>query len=313
MFEQSVTALPAHLSANPEQLPSVLRSLVRCNEPLQRRNAWRVGGSAEYFHAASERKKLCLLLRELPTEIPVTVLGRGSNVLIRDGGIRGMVITMSPHMVPMSLGSETVLQAGAGAHCARVARFAADHGLSGTEFLAGIPGNIGGALRMNAGAWGRELWDVVQDVDVVNRRGELYTLPREDFGVAYRSVSMPEQCWFVACRLRLSPADSEQCLRQIRNHLLRRAARQPIGERNCGSVFRNPSGDHAARLIDACGLGGYRIGGACISPKHVNFIINTGHATSADIEQLIDQIRQCVLKRFGVWLYTEVHILGERG
>jgi len=192
-----------------------------------------------------------------------------------------------------------------------VARRAARLGLCGAAFLAGIPGTMGGALAMNAGAFGSETWQRVVLVQTIDREGVLrWRLPHE-YRVGYRRVEGPEGEWFVGCELQLEPGDTEEERAEIQRLLRRRNESQPIGEPSAGSTFRNPPGDHAARLIEAAGLKGFAIGGAQVSEKHANFIVNTGDATAADIEGLIRHVQRVVAERFGVKLETEVHIVGE--
>ena len=203
------------------------------------------------------------------------------------------------------------LRGGAGAACAKAARFCTRHDLVGAEFLAGIPGTIGGALAMNAGAWGGETWPHVEAVETVDRAGVLRERPREDYRVGYRSVEGPAQEWFVGARFVFEAGDGSAARERIRSLLEQRGRTQPTGTRNCGSVFRNPPGDHAARLIEDAGLKGASVGGAAVSAKHANFILNRGDATAANVEALIERIRAEVARRFGVELQREVQIVGE--
>jgi len=203
------------------------------------------------------------------------------------------------------------LKTGAGVACARAARFSAAGGLTGAEFLAGIPGTVGGALAMNAGAFGGEMWDIVDSVETMDRRGRRRSRQADAFDVGYRSVGIARDEWFVSAVLVLEKDENQSARRNIRALLARRAETQPVGERTCGSVFRNPPDDHAARLIDACGLKGMTMGGARVSEKHANFIVNTGNATAADIEALILRVQQTVMDRCQVRLEMEVRIVGE--
>jgi UDP-N-acetylmuramate dehydrogenase len=204
-----------------------------------------------------------------------------------------------------------LLRVGAGVTCARVARTASRAGLTGVEFLAGIPGTMGGALAMNAGAFGGETWQHVAAVETVNRAGQRRTRTPDDFRIGYRSVQGPAGEWFVAAQLVLDKGDPVQAQERIRALLARRGASQPLQQYSCGSVFRNPPGDHAARLIEACGLKGRILGGAQVSDKHANFIINRGDATAAEIETLLLQVQGTVEQMQGVRLETEVCIVGE--
>lgn len=288
---------------------TALRGELRHQEPLAGYTSWRVGGPARAFYRPADADDLALFLRGLPREEPLLWLGLGSNLLVRDGGFPGTVIALQGRLSDIEVDGDC-LRAGAGASCARVAREAARAGLTGAAFLAGIPGTLGGALAMNAGAFGGETWPVVRRVRTLDRAGELRERGPEDYAIAYREVRGPEDEWFVGAELALRAGDVSAEQARIRELLARRGATQPTGLPSAGSTFRNPPGDHAARLIEAAGLKGLRVGGAEVSPKHANFIINTGEATAADIETLIERVRAAVQARFGVELETEVHIVG---
>ena len=287
-----------------------LRGEMRYDEPLAWHTSWRVGGPARRFYRPADSEDLIQFLQGLPAREPILWLGLGSNLLVRDAGFEGTVIALKGRIDRMEMISETWLRAEAGASCARVARLGASAGLVGLEFLAGIPGTMGGALAMNAGAFGGETWDSVRVVETLDRWGQVRHRPPGDFEVGYRRVSGPPGEWFLAAHLEAEPGDVKQGQRRIRQLLELRAATQPIGLPSCGSVFRNPEGEHAARLIEAAGLKGETIGGAQVSEKHANFIINTGGATAADIEQLIERVRERVLEASGIRLETEVHMVG---
>jgi UDP-N-acetylmuramate dehydrogenase len=288
-----------------------LRGELRFNEPLARYTTWRVGGPARQFYQPADSDDLAQFLCSLPKDEPLLWLGLGSNLLIRDGGFPGTVIATQGKLDEISVISETTVKIEAGVTCARVARFAARQGLCGVEFLTGIPGTFGGALAMNAGAFGGETWSHVVAVETVDRSGRVHSRLPEDFIVSYRHVERPAGEWFLAATLSLEIGDVTTSQQQIRTLLERRNSSQPIGQPSCGSVFRNPKGDFAARLIEASGLKGLTLGGAQVSEKHANFIINTGTATAADIEQLIDVVRQRVKESSGVDLMTEVHVVGD--
>jgi UDP-N-acetylmuramate dehydrogenase len=288
-----------------------LRGELRCNESLQRYNSWRVGGLARQLYVPADVDDLALFLTSLPEDEPLLWLGLGSNLLIRDGGFSGTVILMQGALNRLSVDGQTLF-AEAGVACAKVARTGARAGLTGAAFLAGIPGTVGGALAMNAGAFGGETWRIVERVTTIDRAGQLRQRNANDFAISYREVGRPGEEWFVDCTLRLENGDAEAEQRAIRALLDRRAATQPTGLPSCGSTFRNPPDDFAARLIEASGLKGYRIGGAEVSPKHANFIINTGDASAADIETLIAHVRDEVERQQGVILQTECHYVGER-
>jgi len=284
----------------------------RHDEPMSRHTSWRVGGPADLYFEPGSVEELCEFLSGLDPSTAVTWIGLGSNVLVREGGIRGAVIgTHGGALDGLDRSDELEIVAQAGVPCARIARQCARWGIGPAEFFAGIPGTLGGALTMNAGAFGGETWRHVLEVQVVNRRGELIWRKASQYQVGYRSVVGPEKDeWFVAARLRFEP-HPEASPEKIRDMLARRKQTQPIGQPSCGSVFRNPPGDHAARLIEAAGLKGLRMGGAQVSEKHANFIINTGSATPAEIEALILHVRDRVMEKFGIQLQPEVRILGE--
>ncbi len=237
-------------------------------------------------------------------------MGLGSNLLIRDGGIRGTVINTKGRLKEMRLTPDGSIYVEAGVPCAHVARFCAEQGLVGAEFLAGIPGTMGGALKMNAGAFGGETWTIVKSVDMLNSKGQVHARLPEDFEISYRSVKGCDGEWFLAAHLTLQQGDTAESMQRIKGLLEKRAQTQPTSQPSCGSVFKNPQGDYAARLVEQTGLKGYAIGGACVSEKHANFIINTGTATAADIEALINYVQIKVMESQGVELQTEVCMVG---
>jgi UDP-N-acetylmuramate dehydrogenase len=307
-----------------------LRGRLLEDETMARRVSWRAGGRAARAYIPRDLADLQLFLQLLPPREPVVFVGLGSNLLVRDGGFAGTVVLMHDTHGEMRLDGELVFAA-AGVASPKVARFAATHGLEGAEFLAGVPGTVGGALAMNAGCYGAETWEFVARADTVDRRGRLRARTPEDFEIGYRHVRLqvderrfttegapplgpPPEEWFVSAWFRFRRGDGERARRRIKALLARRIATQPLALPNAGSVFRNPPGDHAARLIEACGLKGYAIGGARISELHANFIVNPGGAArAADIEALIEHARRTVRDRFGIDLVPEVRILGERG
>ena len=281
------------------------------DEPMARHTSWRVGGTADYFYQPTDIDDLAIFLNESDPSLPLTWLGLGSNLLVRDGGIRGIVIHMLSGMKNIELLEDTLVRVEVGAPSARVARFCANNNLSGAEFLAGIPGLFGGALSMNAGAFGDETWNIVDSVEMIDRQGYRHQRTIDDFTVGYRSVSGLENEWFVSANIRLKHGCSDESKSRLRKLLEKRNASQPIGTSNAGSVFKNPPGDFAARLIESCGLKGAQIGSAVVSGKHANFIINTGGSSAADIENLIQHIQKVVAEKTGIELQTEVHIIGE--
>jgi UDP-N-acetylmuramate dehydrogenase len=290
-----------------------LRGELLRDEPLARHTSWRVGGPARCFYRPADRADLAAFLAQLDPAEPLLWLGLGSNLLVRDGGFAGTVIATQGRLDVLQRLRDGALYAEAGCACAKVSRFAARAGLVGAEFLAGIPGTLGGALAMNAGAFGGETWPLVRVVETIDHRGQVRRRTPAAFQIAYREVHGPAGEWFLAAELALEPGDADAGQTRIRSLLERRAATQPIGRPSGGSTFRNPPGDHAARLIEAAGLKGLRQGGAEVSAKHANFIVNTGTATAADIEALIERMQREVEARFGVRLVPEVHRVGVGG
>jgi UDP-N-acetylmuramate dehydrogenase len=280
-------------------------------EPMARHVSWRAGGAADRFYAPRDLADLRAFLRSLPGHEPLLFVGLGSNLLVRDGGFRGTVILMHQARLAPAM-REGLVYADAGVASPKVARFAALHHLSGAEFMAGIPGTVGGALAMNAGCYGSETWDIVARAVSVDRGGELHEREKSEYDISYRHCRFPKEEWFVGAYFRLQPGDGEASRRRIKEFLARRIATQPLQLPNAGSVFRNPPGDHAARLIESCGLKGLQRGGARVSEKHANFIVNPhGAARAADIEWLILEVKRVVAQRTGVQLVPEVRIVGE--
>lgn len=287
-----------------------LRGELKTGEPMARHVTWRAGGRAARFYAPADLEDLAAFLRQLPPQEPILFVGLGSNLLVRDGGFAGTVVrTHAAGRHPELIAGH--LYADAGVASPKVARFAARHDLAGAEFLAGIPGTVGGALAMNAGAWGGETWKIVEAVETVDRHGTVRTRGPQDYTVGYRRVQGPAGEWFVAGVFRLASGDGSAGKALIKSLLARRGASQPTQLPNAGSVFKNPPADHAARLIEACGLKGRCEGRACVSELHANFIVNTGGARAADIERLIARVQAEVERRHGVRLETEVRIIGE--
>jgi UDP-N-acetylmuramate dehydrogenase len=290
-----------------------LRGMLRHDVDMSRHTSWRAGGRAERVYQPADLADLALFLRRLPAGEPLHAVGLGSNLLVRDGGLRGTVLLLHAALNELRIEADGSLYAQAGIPGAKLARFAALHNLSGAEFFAGIPGTLGGMLAMNGGCYGSETWQFVQRVQTIARNGELRERVPEDYDIGYRHVALRDggEEWFVGAWLRLPGGDGEIARMGIKTLLARRVASQPLNLPNAGSVFRNPQGDHAARLIEQCGLKGRRIGGAQVSEKHANFIVNTGNATAADIENLIDEVRATVLQQTGIRLHPEVRIIGE--
>lgn len=282
------------------------------NVSLSDYTSWRVGGPAQRLYIPKDCDDLVNFLKQLPPKEPLLFLGLGSNTLIRDGGIKATVVVTQPALSKLKFLAPTVIRAEAGVASPAFARFSARKSLSGAEFLAGIPGTIGGALAMNAGCNGSETWEIVKAVETINRHGEKKLRYPSDYQIAYRSVNVFPDEFYLAAHFQLKPGNKEQSLEKIRSLLAHRAATQPTNEPSCGSVFRNPENDYAARLIESCGLKGLKIGAASVSTKHANFIVNEGQATAADIEALIEKVSDTVLKKQHIQLIREVHIIGDK-
>ncbi|MGH8625550.1 MAG: UDP-N-acetylmuramate dehydrogenase [Gammaproteobacteria bacterium] len=289
-----------------------LRGTLHLHEPMAKHTSWRVGGPAERFYVPADLDDLVRYLQQLPPEEPLFWLGLGSNLLVRDGGIKGTVIQTFGALARHEFLEQQRLRVEAGVACAKVARLSAKRGLTGAEFLAGIPGTIGGALAMNAGAFAGETWTHVERLETLDRQGTLRVRQRDEYHVEYRSVCGPQREWFVAAYLKLERDSGAETGQRIKELLAERLAKQPIQQASCGSVFRNPPGGSAARLIEETGLKGLRIGGAFVSEKHANFFINGGDASAADIEALIDRVALAVEAKQGVRLIPEVRIVGDQ-
>ena len=290
-------------------VPPEFASRVRQGEPLSRHTSWHVGGPADLFFTPRDRADLIAFLRILPPDVPLLWLGLGSNLLVRDGGVRGVVISTREALTALERRGERDVYAEAGVPCAKLARQCARWDLGPAEFFTGIPGTVGGALAMNAGAFGGETWRQVREVETVDRHGRVQVRAASEYRPAYRHVATPANDeWYLAATLHFEGGSSEQ---QTRALLERRRETQPIGEWSCGSVFTNPPGDHAARLIEASGLKGLRVGGACVSTKHANFILNEGAATARDIETLVSRVQQEVERAQGLRLTPEFRVVGE--
>lgn len=296
----------------PPPVSAGLRGRLLKEEMLANYTSWRTGGPADYVFIPADLEDLSFFLREIPSALPVTWLGLGSNTLVRDGGVEGVVIITQGGLNKLTQINPLEVRAEAGVASAQLARFTARTGGSGLEFMAGIPGTVGGALAMNAGCFGSETWQHVSRVETINRRGEIRQRLLTDFTVSYRHVVMPESEWFIAGYFGLHPGDREVSLNHIRTLLEKRNTSQPTGTANCGSVFRNPPGNFAGRLIEECGLKGMQMGGATVSQKHANFIINEFGATSADIESLIASVGATVEEKTSVRLIPEVRIIGRQ-
>lgn len=294
-----------------------LRGELVHNASLAGLTSWRVGGPARQLYRPVDRDDLCAFVQQLPKDEPIFWLGLGSNVLVRDGGFAGTVIQARAaldqlEVTTTSTGGE--IHVGSGVACAQLARMAVRNGLAGAAFLAGIPGTVGGALAMNAGAHGHSIWEFVHSVEILMRNGSVQQYTPADFSIDYRSVTLRDAftaediAGYLSATLQLAQGEDDPTMRAL---LDRRAATQPIGQATAGSTFRNPPGDHAGRLIEACGMKGVCVGDACISEQHANFIVNRGKATAAQIEQLMQRAQGSVRDAFGVVLEPEVVIIGD--
>jgi UDP-N-acetylmuramate dehydrogenase len=295
---------------------TVLRGSLRKDVDMRRHTSWRAGGHAECMYQPADLADLQLYLRNLPLSEPVLAVGLGSNLLVRDGGLRGTVLLLHAALSELRLEADGAVYAQAGIPGAKLARFAANHNLRGAEFFAGIPGTVGGMLTMNAGCYGGETWIVVERVQTVDRNGVLHERSPSEYDIGYRHLHRKDEKndaveIFVGAWFRLGHGDGEVSRKEIKEMLSRRISSQPLNLPNAGSVFRNPTSDHAARMIELCGLKGRQIGGAQVSEKHANFIVNVDHATATDIESLIEEVRAVVKQKTGIDLHPEVRIIGE--
>lgn len=316
---------------------SPLRGTLRQQVDMRKHTSWRAGGVAERMYQPADMNDLLAYLRSLPGDEPLYVVGLGSNLLVRDDGLRGTVLLLHGTLNSMHIELDGSVYAEVGVPGAKLARFAATHDLCGAEFFVGIPGTLGGMLAMNAGCYGSATWEKVMRVQTVDRRGEVHVRAPNEYEIGYRHVELrskdqgarikkggaqagsaqsripiPESGEiFVAAWLQFTQGDGATARQEIKALLNKRITSQPLNLPNAGSVFRNPPGDHAARLIEQCGLKGRQIGGAQVSEKHANFIVNTGDATAADIENLINEVQATVEHKTGIKLHPEVRIVGE--
>ena len=288
-----------------------VKSQLLKNESLARYTSWRVGGRADRLFIAENLSELQAFMQTLDHAEPLYFIGLGSNLLVRDGGVRGTVVVMHQALSDLRVDGKYIY-AEAGVTCGKLAKFSANQFKDGAEFMAGIPGTVGGALAMNAGCYGAETWNIVHQVLTIDRQGATHVRNVAEFIPSYRHVEMPIlDEWFLGAWFKLEQGDAELSLQKIKNLLATRLASQPLNLPSAGSTFRNPYGDFAARIIEASGLKGYQIGGAQVSPKHANFIVNVGDCTALDIELLIRHMKDTVLEKQGVALQQEVRVIGE--
>jgi UDP-N-acetylmuramate dehydrogenase len=270
---------------------------------------FRVGGPAEVLFAPADAEDLAAFLKHRPLDVPVTVVGLGSNMLVRDGGVPGVVVHLGKAFSTITVDGHTI-RCGAGAVDANVAAAARDAGIAGLEFLTGIPGMIGGALRMNAGAYEREIKDVFVSATALDARGEIQKLDADAMGFTYRHTAVAEDWIFIGAELKGTAGDVNAITDRLRAIRAEREQSQPTKSRTGGSTFANPPGQSAWKLIDAAGFRGKTLGGAQVSPKHTNFLINTGDATAADLETLGENVRAAVKATSGVDLHWEIRRIG---
>jgi UDP-N-acetylmuramate dehydrogenase len=288
-----------------------LRGRLTPNAPLAPLTWFRTGGAAEWLFRPADAADLADFLKVLPDGVPITLLGAGSNILVRDGGISGVVIKLGRGFNEITLEGDSY-RVGAAVLDATLAQTAAAEGRAGLEFLIGVPGSIGGAVRMNAGCYGAEVADVLESVAVVDRRGQAHTVQAAELGLSYRHSAFPDDWMIIGAVLRAPLGEAEAIADKMAHIRTMREEAQPLGTRTGGSTFANPPGDRAWRLIDAAGCRGLRQGGAMVSEKHCNFLINTGTATSADIEDLAHEVCRRVLAHSGVELRWEIRCVGEK-
>jgi UDP-N-acetylmuramate dehydrogenase len=286
---------------------------VRYDEPMSAHTSWHAGGPADVLFSPRDVEDLTAFLRVVPADVNLYWVGLGSNLLVREGGIRGVVIATPGAFTRIERRSQTRIYCEASVPCARIARLCVNWGMGQGEFFSGIPGTLGGALAMNAGAFGDETWRHVISIETIDRRGQRRVRQAQEFRVGYRHIDWPlgaAEEWFLSAELTFEPVALD-APHSVQSLMQRRRDTQPLGHWSCGSVFKNPLGDHAARLIEAAGLKGYRIGDAVVSDKHANFILNLGKARAGELEQLIRHVQATVQRTHGITLETEVRIIGE--
>ena len=292
-----------------DKITQKVKGNLRKNVSLKEYNTWKVGGKAEYFFEPHNLEDLKIFLN-LTFDEKVTFLGNGSNVLIRDNGIKGYVVCLKKSLNNFHIYGKNKFIFEAGLSCMKIAQISAKENLTGLEFLCGVPGTLGGALKMNAGCYGGNIWDNVFDVTLINKKGNLVKKTKDDFKISYRNVELDENNFFVSASFNLKKNKMNDSQNIIKDFLKNRRSNQPTGLPSCGSVFKNPKNLYAAKILDSLGLKGYRIGGAYISEKHANFIITEKSAKSKDIEKLISFIQKKVYEDKKISLETEVKFIG---
>ena len=294
---------------NIDKISKKVRGNLRKGVSLKDYNTWKVGGSAEYFFEPEDLEDLKIFLNLIYGE-KVTFLGNGSNVLIRDNGVEGYVVCLKKSLNNHHINSENRFIFEAGLSCMKIAQISAKQNYTGLEFLCGVPGTLGGALKMNAGCYGGNIWDSIYDVTLINKKGDLIKKEKHDFKISYRNVDIDDNNFFVSASFNLKKNKMNNSLKIIKDFLKDRRSNQPTGLPSCGSVFKNPENLHAAKILDSLGLKGFRVGGAYVSEKHANFIIAEKSAKSKDIEKLISFIQNKVYKDKKIALETEVKFIG---
>ena len=288
------------------------KNIVHRNVELKSFNSWKVGGRAEQFLICDNIEKLASYIKTKKIKPPITYVGLGSNLLIRDGGVKGTIIVMHGGLNNINR-EDKFLYAEAGVSCSKLAKFAAKEGFNKSAFFAGIPGTIGGALAMNAGCYGSETWEYVEKVLMINLNGDQIIRSKSSFEIDYREVkNINKDESFLGAWFKFPNGDKEDAKNKIKELLAHRKKTQPLNWPTAGSTFRNPKDNFAAKLIEDCGLKGYQIGGAQVSEKHANFIINLGNASALDIEKIIDHIQKVVLEKKSIELKREIKIIGEK-
>lgn len=293
------------------EIPSNIRGGFSTNHILAPYTSWRIGGAAQYFYYPVDLEDLISFLKQWD-KMPIIFLGAGSNVLVRDGGINGLVIYLRDHLNSINQINNECLRVEAGVLLNKLVQKCADLSMIEAMFLAGIPGTVGGALIMNAGAHGDSIWNYVKSVETIDKHGNINAYDKEEFAIDYRHITPPfKEEWFVSCDLRFPITNPVKTREKMTEYLEKRRLTQPLDEPSCGSVFRNPKNDFAARLIELSGLKGTAIGDAQVSEKHANFIVNKGHATAFEVESLMQLIQERIFLQHGIKLIPEVRVLGE--
>ena len=294
---------------NIEIIKKNIKGKLKENISLKSYNTWKVGGNAEYFFEPKNLEDLKIFLKNT-MDYNVTFLGNGSNVLIRDGGIQGFVVCLKNSLNNYDIKNKNEFIFEAGLSCMKIAQITSKNNYTGLEFLCGIPGSLGGALRMNAGCYGGNIWENLNTVSLINSNGNILKKHKKDFNIKYRNVELDDNLFFINASFILKKNELNNSLDIIKDYLKDRRSKQPTSLPSCGSVFKNPENSHAANLIESIGLKEYKIGGAHVSKKHANFIISDKNTKSKDIEQLIEYIQTEVYKKKKIFLETEVKFIG---